>query len=90
MIDAQRKIGLRTEEQSGDKNEMKQKKMDFTSNISLVAIVLMSVAFYDGHCKSHSNPMTNELLTVSIDTKDKNRSDDITKEPKFFDEFECK
>lgn len=56
----------------------------------------MAFAILDGHCKSYSNSMANELVVVvaSAGAKDKNKTDDATttviKEPKFFDEFECK
>lgn len=72
--------------------------MDSASNNIIVAIVLMAIAIFDGHCKSHSNSMANELVMVSAIAnglpKIKNKTDDaatiVPKEPKFFDEFECK
>lgn len=68
--------------------------MDLASNHIFIAIVLMALAIFDVHCKSYSNSMANELVMVSAGanalSKDKNKTDDGSKEPKFFDEFECK
>lgn len=70
-------------------------KMDLTSNKYFVAIVLIAIAIHDTQGKSYSNAISNELVVVaSMAAKDKNNTDDatllVTKEPKFFDEFECK
>lgn len=80
-----------------EKEETK-KNMDLTASQYFVAIILMTIAIFDGHCKSYSNSVTNGLLALATGSngmsKDKNKTADaamiVAKEPKFFDEFECK